>query len=148
MTTSKPFKKLADYMLLFAPMIIGYTTSALCKIPKDAGSIVRIRPPAVVFRIIWPILFILIGISWVYAIRKNKWNYVSYGGLVATLSLWIIMYGCVKDKIWGVWVLIISLCASIIALCMGDLTSRLFLAPLVSWLFLATLINALEVQNR
>jgi len=147
MTTDPPFKKMSDYILLFTPMIIGYTTSAICKIPKDAGATVKIRPPSWVFGVIWPILFTLIGISWVYAIRENKFNYVSYSVLIAMLSLWIIMYACSKDKTWGVWVLIMTLCASIVTLCMGNLTSQLFLTPLVPWLFLATLINALEVQN-
>jgi len=144
---AKPFKTWTDYLLLFLPMIVGYSCSMGCTIGKDAGSNVKFRPPSWFFGVIWPILFILLGISWIYSVRENKWNYLTYSLLVATLGLWIVIYGCVKSKKAGVWILICCICLGIMALCMGNLTSRLCLAPLIAWALLATLMNAAEVQD-
>ena len=147
MNKIKPFKTWTDFLILFIPMIVGYGCAMGCNIGKNAGSNVRFRPPAWFFGVIWPILFILVGVSWIYAVRKNSWNYLSYSLLVGLLGLWIIIYGCTKNKKAGVWILILTICVGIMALCMGNLPSQLCLAPLIAWALLATLMNAAEVQN-
>jgi translocator protein len=145
--TVKPFKTWTDFLLLFLPMIVGYSCSMGCSIGKNTGSNVKFRPPAWFFGVIWPILFILLGISWIYSVRENKWNYLVYSLLISMLGLWIIIYGCVKSKKGGVWILVFTICIAIIAMCTGNLSSRLCLAPLLAWAFFATLMNTSEVQE-
>ena len=48
---------------LLYPMIIGYIISYQCKMNKSDGSIAKFRPPPIVFGIVWPILYILIGLT-------------------------------------------------------------------------------------
>ena len=55
------------YIPIILPTIIGYTASFFCKTSKDAGKNVYFRPDSKVFGIVWPILYLLIGLSWFYA---------------------------------------------------------------------------------
>ena len=57
--------------LLFA-MILGFGINLIpkCKISRNSGNIVKFRPPSFVFGIVWPILYILLGLSWILLLKK------------------------------------------------------------------------------
>ena len=142
---SRPKK--IEWIFLILPMIAVYTASAFCDVGKSSGSTVKFRPPAYVFGIVWPILLIHLGISWVLASRQNKWNSVLYTALVLSLVSWLIVYECDKNKIGGVWNLAVSVLLAVMCLIVGNTSSRLILAPILGWLIFAMQLNINEVSK-
>ena len=55
-----------DLLRLFYPMVAGYGVSKFCKMGKS-GVNIKFRPPPYVFGIVWPILYILLGLSWIHS---------------------------------------------------------------------------------
>ena len=140
------------------PMSFGYLTSHSCwkKGPsKRAGNSVAFRPPAYIFGIVWPILYVMIGLSWVIA-SKTKKTYihtythidVCYLSISILLASWIFVYGCKNRKVWGVYAIALSIGAVIMTMNLVGVESRVLLVPLITWLLLALLLNVFEVSNR
>jgi len=141
-----------EYLLLIVPALLGGVTTSLCGMSKDAGSTVNFRPPPIVFGIVWPILYILIGISWVLSVQNmNKqlsttWICIFFLLLNIALCAWIYTYSCAKDPKDAIYVIVISIVFALWCFISGDTVSKLLLAPLLGWLFLATLMNIREVE--
>ena len=89
-----------EYALFLIPFVVGYSTSALCTVGKKAGKTVDFRPPSWVFGVVWPILFGMLGVSWILAYRKDPslLTLVLYGLTSFSLGLWTVVYGCVGNK--------------------------------------------------
>lgn len=140
---------LQDIIYFLLPAIICYTVTAFCKIGKTAGIDVKFRPPPQVFGIIWPILFILFGISWAIAMRncENKiLCFITYMLVTISLALWIYIYGCKKSNKGAAWVLILSIALTLMCFAQGSYISKILLAPLIAWCIFAQLMNTTEVQ--
>lgn len=137
-----------DIILFFLPMISGYLTSYFCPVGKQAGVNINARPPPCVFMILWPILYILLGLGWVNAKNNDDNNKlvvnVLYGLLTLSLSLWTFLYGCENNKTYALYTLPVSILLIMIIL-MYDPTYLLL--PLLVWLFFAMMINFEEVNN-
>jgi benzodiazapine receptor len=136
-----------EILFLILPMLTGFSASAICGMDETAGSTVKFRPPGWVFAVMWPILYLLIGVSWVIASRDNNLNSIPYTLLIILLSSWIIVYSCIDNKKLGVFIILGSLMVSLSCLTIGTPTSRLMMTPLVGWLIFAMLMNAIEIQN-
>ena len=89
---------------LILPIILGFCINFIpkCRQLRDAGAIVKFRPPRVAFSIIWSILYILFGLSWVLAYFQVK-TYrekvivdVFYSIITILLSLWIVVYSSIQ----------------------------------------------------
>ena len=138
---------------LIVPMAFGYITSHSCwkrVSSKRAGASVAFRPPAYVFGIVWPILYIMLGLSWVMAMKKNKTAThveISYVSISILLASWIFVYGCKNRKVWGVYSIALSLGAVIMTMNLVGVESRVLLVPLLTWLILALLLNVFEVSK-
>ena len=144
-----------NYIKLLLPMFMGYLTSSMCwdkTNSKRAGKSVSFRPPPYVFGIVWPILYLLLGLSWIvsssgvgaekaYDTMKDS----SFLLIIVLLTSWIVVYGCNKNKIGGVYVIACSIGAVVLAMNLIPLEARLMLVPLLTWLLLALLLNAFEV---
>ena len=138
----------ATYFLL--PMVVCYLMSALCPVGKDAGDKVKFRPPSSVFGIVWGILFVLFGLSWVVAMRNSRNKilcFVLYILTTLSLALWIYIYGCRKSKKTASWILILSVALSLMCFTQGNDISRILIAPLIAWALFAQIMNTTEVQN-
>jgi tryptophan-rich sensory protein len=138
---------MTEYIPIILPSLLGYGTAMFCKVTKDSGINVSIRPPPIIFSIVWPILYLMLGFSWFYA-RKNK-NVTSdlfYTMLILLLSVWLIVYSCKNNKKLGIYVLIFSIIASIFACISGNFKSRILILPLIAWLIFATILNIMEVK--
>lgn len=136
-----------QYLPIIIPSILGYGTAMFCGVQSSSGIVVPIRPPPVVFSIVWPILYIMLGVSWYYSRKiKTLLSDIFYGTLVFLLSLWIIIYSCENNKLGGVYILILSIVFSLLSYTVGDLTSQLLIVPLIGWLLFATILNVFEVQ--
>ena len=127
---------------LFSPIITGYIFSMLCNTASDEGANLPQRPPAWVFGVIWPILYILLGYSW--TITEN--NIVEIDNLymlcIFLLNLWIYVFNCKKIKKLGIYIiaLIISIIICLMSLHSNKL-SKILLIPLLTWLTIAFQLN-------
>lgn len=132
------------------PMFISYLVSIKCKMDKNSGSSVKFRPPGYIFGIVWPILFTLIGLSWVNSANKLKSRIsdILYLSLSLLLASWIIVYSCMKDKKKAVYILFLTLLSITFLMLYVPQNSKLLLAPLGIWVLYATFLNTAEVQNQ
>lgn len=138
-----------DVILVLLPGIIGYGSQLICGVGKNAGESVLFRPPAWAFRVIWPILFLLFGFSWAVAIREGshiKLTYFTYLLTTILLGVWILVYGCAKNKRASSWVLLLAVAGGLACLGQGNGVSRAMIAPLIAWAIFALLMNTTEVQ--
>ena len=136
-----------EYLYLFTPAVTGFGTSALCKMDETSGESVDFRPPGWVFGVVWPVLYLLIGISWIYASRKSNINNWFYILLTALLMSWIIVYSCRNNKKGAVYILLGSIIVSLLCFSVGDKISKLCISPLIGWLLFAMIMNTTEVQK-
>jgi tryptophan-rich sensory protein len=126
---------------------MGYTSALFCGVNKDSGKMVKFRPPAIVFSIVWPILYLLLGISW-FLTRKQLFVDAIYLSLNLILCLWLYVYSCRKDKKNAIYVIVLSMVFALFCYTVcEDVLGKLAIVPLIGWLYLATLINIFEVEQ-
>jgi tryptophan-rich sensory protein len=136
-----------NLLYILIPSIMGYTSALFCGVNKDSGKMVKFRPPAIVFSIVWPILYLLLGISWFLA-RKQLIVDIMYLSLNLILCLWLYVYSCRKDKKNAIYVIVLSMVFALFCYTVcEDVLGKLAIVPLIGWLFLATLINIFEVEK-
>ena len=140
-----------NYLPIFIPSIMGYTSAVFCGVNKDSGNIVKFRPPSIVFSIVWPILYLLLGISWFIA-REQPQKLIlvdaMYLSLNLILCLWLYVYSWRKDKKNAIYVIVLSIIFAMFCYTVCDnMLGKLAIIPLIGWLFLATLINIFEVET-
>ena len=145
----KNFAKGTNIIRLLYPMAIGYIISYHCKMNKNDGSIAKFRPPPIVFGIVWPILYILIGLSWITAInsKSNQYTDIIYFILSSLLGAWLIIYSCLKDKQSALYILLLTLLSISILMIIGPQKSQFLLSPLLIWIFYAILLSTTSIQN-
>jgi tryptophan-rich sensory protein len=134
---------------LFLSMFIGYVVSIKCKMNKSSGSSVRFRPPSFIFGIVWPILYLLIGFSWIQAtdtITENRIDAL-YISLSLLLGFWIIVYACMENKLRSLYIMFIIILNLLFLMILVPEKSKLLLAPLCIWLLYATFLLTTDIQN-
>lgn len=137
---------MAEYIPIFVPSLLGYGTAMFFKIGNQAGENVLFRPPAIVFSIVWPILYIMLGLSWYFSRQKNTLlSDIFYISLIIFLSLWIVVYS--KSKKNAIYILLLSIVFALLSYTVADLKGKLLITPLIVWLIFATILNIFEVQN-
>lgn len=138
-------------LIILVPAIIGYLAGYKCKVQETSGESVKYRPPPKVFGIAWAILYILLGLSWYYAIKSTInikmiiMIILFYTLLNIALCSWIYLYSCEKQKTTAIYGLAISFTFALLCYTLGNTESKLCIAPLIGWLFFATLINVGEI---
>ena len=139
--------KQEDLMRLVYPMVAGFGVSLFCKMEKS-GVNVKFRPPPYIFGIVWPILYLLLGWSWVQSNpRKNQLIDGLFFTLSSLLAVWIVVYACRKDKKNAVFVMVAILLAISLLMVLIPQKSKLMLTPLGIWILFALLLSTTEVQN-
>ena len=136
-----------DLLRLFYPMIAGFVVSRFCKMERS-GVNVKFRPPPYVFGIVWPILYILLGLSWINSNPDKNMNIeIMFFILSSLLAYWVVVYACHKNKKNAVFVMLAIILN--IALLMAQIPkkSQLYLVPLAVWIFFAMLLSTTELQN-
>ena len=132
---------------LWIPAILGFTTSFFCKIPKNEGASLMQRPPSYVFGIVWPILYLLLGYSWINTLDENllkSKNIIYLLHLLCTilLTLWIIIYNCKKNKKLALYIIPVCISIIICIMCLHKHNwSKIALIPLLAWLLIAFNLN-------
>lgn len=136
-----------DPLRLFYPMVAGFVVSKFCKMEKS-GITVKFRPPGYVFGIVWPILYILLGLSWINSNpSSNKTIELLYFVLSSLLAYWIVVYACQKNKRNAVFIMLAIILNIGILMVQIPKKSQLYLVPLGIWLLFALLISTTEIQN-
>jgi benzodiazapine receptor len=139
--------KQEDLMRLVYPMVTGFGVSLFCKMEKS-GVNVKFRPPPYIFGIVWPILYLLLGWSWVQSNpRQNQLIDGLFFTLSSLLAVWIVVYACRKDKKNAVFVMVAILLAIALLMVLIPQKSKLMLTPLGIWILFALLLSTTEVQN-
>jgi|TARA_Y100000389_G_scaffold197664_1_gene232706 translocator protein len=135
-----------DLLRLFYPMVAGYGVSKFCKMGKS-GVNIKFRPPPYVFGIVWPILYILLGLSWINSNpSQNKMIELLYITLSTLLAYWIVVYACQKNKKQAVYVMLAIILCIVLLMIQIPKRSQLYLAPLGVWLLYALLLSTTELQ--
>ena len=124
-------------------MVASYIASSFCHIGRDSGASVRARPPAWVFGVVWPILYVLIGLSWV-RLRKTMYGDILLVLNVAILVEWLVVYGCLNQRKWALYTIVagfgLALTTMVYAMT-KDPISGFMLAPYVTWMLYASLLS-------
>lgn len=136
----------AELAILFSPSFTGFLTSSQCNVGEKSGKKLKFRPPGYVFGLVWPVLYLSVGYSFVIATRQTPYAYIYYILLNLLLNVWIIVYGCMGKKREATWVLLLCVLVSLVCYTEGNITNKRLLIPLMTWLGFATLMNAVEVQ--
>ena len=126
---------------LWMPLISGYALSTLCPIRSYESKKLPQRPPAYVFGIVWPILYILLGTSWTHT-RTDKESDFKHGLLTLFLCLWIVTFSCFKNKKFGMYILSCVFAIVICCMCLHKKRwAKIALTPLLAWTSLAMHLN-------
>ena len=139
---------------LFFAMGVGFLISTKCKM-SGSGTNVRFRPPSYLFGIVWPILYLLIGVSWITSSDTQLFTYkkipinindILFVSLSLLLGLWIYVYSCMDHKLGSLYVMFIIFLNLLCLMILISKTSQLLLAPLCVWLLYATFILTTDIQ--
>ena len=123
------------------PILSGYSISMLCGVSDDDGKILSQRPPSIVFKIVWPILYILLGLSWVNAASQLEVD-LMHGLCTFLLALWLIIFSCMGNKKLGIYIIACTISVVICCMCLHNhKMSKIILSPLLAWLLVAYQLN-------
>ena len=130
-----------DRLLIFVPLISGYAMTGICPMirGKDA-QVSKIQPRATVFKIVWPVLYLMIGYSW-YRNRGLKMNLI-FSSLLACLLSWQYFYNCRNKKVLALYsISFATLATLLIMVSTRDVMTKQMLTFLFVWLLLAFSMN-------
>ncbi len=137
-------------LIILIPLIFVYIPSIFYN-TKNIGSNISFRPPPIVFALVWPILLILVGISWYLHRDINMMINIAYITLCILLGLWIILYK--YSKLAGLIDIIACLLLCLFLILyklnvkkLSNISSYL-LIPLVLWLSFASILNITDIYN-
>lgn len=139
----------SQYFLIIIPLISVYLPTIVYPVTEEIGSNVTFRPPGIVFAIVWPILLILLGISWFLRRKKGKIRNILYVLLTILLSIWFILYN--TNKYYGLIDIIICFCFTLFLFFYDINKSNKYeyitLIPLICWLIFASILNIASIIN-
>ena len=110
---------------------------------RNSGEKVPFRPPGWVFGVVWPILYILTGYAW--SLVNKQVSPVGPILLIIILALWLPTYKANKSA--AVWVIVTAWGLTVMNLLQFwsvNHTAGYLMIPLLTWLFLATLLNSAD----
>lgn len=127
-------------------LLTSIVTRDFCPEASFEPSRAPLQPPPWVFRVVWPLLFVTTGASWVLADASATID-VLYALLTVLCCLWLPLYTCLRYRRLSVAVLVASVAVALAALLASTNRWRWFLAPLVAWLAFATYLNAYQIRG-
>ena len=130
----------------YIPILSGYLMTLLC--PMDNLSNSKDVPPPIVFSIVWPVLYLLLGYSWV-CLENYKYTDTLFGLNMILGVLWIYNYSCKNKKNIALYILIIMIIGSIYLLLYSFQNKpeiTYLLVPYTVWLVFATMLNLKSVS--
>lgn len=130
---------------IFLPLIFGYLTTFICGFKNNDNDNDNVIIPDIVFKIIWPILYILIGIVLFNLANESNGNFNLLFWLIIVLNIllcsWIIMNNCLNNYIISLIILILSILLTLfIIILLGNNVNRYLTIPLLLWLIVAFIV--------
>lgn len=141
---------------ILIPVIVGGIVGLIIRPVIDYGSLNKppLAPPGLLFSIIWPILYVLMGIS--YGILKSK-KLVSpkisvvYYVQLAVNALWSIFFFSLKWRLFSfIWILVLDLLViyMIVLFYKKNKVAGILQIPYLIWILFASYLNiAIYVLN-
>ena len=128
-----------EYIYLILPIVSVFGVSRCVKVGEETGQDVAFRPPGWVFGLVWTVLLILFGVSWMIENEEtiNIPINICYGIVNVLFIAWIIVNAYVDDKKYALWVLFITLMMSLYCYTLATQTSKLMLIPIITWVLFA-----------
>jgi len=140
---------LATTPTLYAPLALGYLVSAACPMDGSQGAELPQRPPAFVFGIVWPILYLCTGYAWVSVRRRASWHNALMYLLVFLLTLWPLTFSCLGYEKAAIFVLALIIATTVGVMALHESRSAVVaLVPLLAWCLVAFLLNWGVVELR
>lgn len=135
------------YGRLFMPLAINMGVAFVTPSMKREGGSMPQRPPAWVFGVIWPALYLGLGYAWAESAEIDALEAdVLYGVITGLLVLWLIVVAGwlgkngpgIKNNRASLWVMMLIIAASLTGLSRSpDILSSISLGGLTGWLILA-----------
>ncbi|MGN0966495.1 MAG: TspO/MBR family protein [Candidatus Coprovivens sp.] len=137
-------KKIMEYMLVILPLVLGIIVSAFVDF-NIYGSLNKpdLAPPAVVFPIVWTILYVLMGVS-LYMNRNNKKNMVTFFIQLMLNYLWVFVFFGMQSWLGGFIVIIlldVMILYTILEFYKENKLSAYMLIPYLLWCIFASYLN-------
>ena len=114
-----------------------FLLSSECDTLSRSGLNVPFRPPGWVFAVVWPILYITMGVGWMHSSRN-----VNYAGVILGCCSWLYVYSCMKDRIISSYVLFFTTILAWSLFAGGSIWDL----PLALWLSFATYLNIYDIR--
>ena len=141
--------KLKNAIRIFLPLILGSLVAFIIKDYMDYSTYVKpfLSPPAIVFPIVWTILYLLMGISY-YLYRKEQDDqgitFLYYTQLFVNLT-WPIFFFRLKWWFFSIlWIILLFILVLFYIKKMFDVRSKIsayLLIPYLLWIVIATYLN-------
>lgn len=134
---------------ILIPVIVGGIVGLLISQSMDYNSLTKpfLAPPAIIFPIVWTILYILMGISYGILQSKDlvdsKINTIYYLQL-AINAIWPILFFLLKWRLFAfIWIIILAIfvLVMIIQFYKKDKLAGLLQIPYLLWTLFATYLN-------
>ena len=134
---------------ILVPVLVGVIIGLITSKFNDFDSLVKpfLAPPAILFPIVWTILYILMGIS--YGILKNKSltdanvDFIYYSQLIVN-ALWPIFFFVLKWRLFSFfWIILLGVLVAIMIYTFykKDKVAGLLQIPYILWVLFATYLN-------
>lgn len=146
MTSLIPRFTLKEWMIVLLPNIVSYIMSMIVCPRIAPATPVPAQPPAFVFGIVWPVLYLAIGLSWL----KTRSN-IPHIALIALLNAWVYFYSCKQDARTALWLFVPIIAVAIYVLLEVSRTkssiATIGIAGLIGWLIFAAQLNSAQVNR-
>ena len=143
-----------DKLVLVSPLLGGMLSGRVCEMPKTSEH-VKITPPGWVFGLVWPVLYILLGVvgRQVYKSPASETRTLMLGiflvNLLANFS-WSPVFSC-KSKKLALIPLVLTLLSAFMLYTVVNKEMKyvwsLALVPYLVWLMYAVHMNVVTVQT-
>lgn len=123
---------------LCCPLASGYAMTRLC--PMTPSHVPQAPSPRA-FKVVWPLLYLLLGASW-SAARDDAGCSRMHAFLTLLLCLWLFFFSCRDDPKMSLYVLSSVVATTVSCMCLhGDRTAKVLLTPLLGFVHLAFSLN-------
>ena len=134
---------------ILVPVLVGVVVGLITSSFNDYESLVKpfLSPPAILFPIMWTILYILMGVS--YGILKNKSltdanvDFIYYTQLIVN-ALWSIFFFVLKWRLFSFfWIILLAVLVAIMIYIFfkKNKVAGLLQIPYILWVLFATYLN-------
>ena len=134
-----------EFVKLLAPAVAitatSVVTSSTCGNLDEAGKDVEIRPPGLVFAVVWPILYATTGWAWKHSNPNFDAVYVL---LIGLLCLWLVLYSCTSIRELAFATILMSVVVSFFL----SLHSNKLNFLLTAWLVFASTLAAIDISKK